>query len=160
MLQTARAERIVNGVPTEALLQCFADRILVLVTQLGKVGNLIQATIPPTVPLLPAPPPDPSNLNPSHRPLPPPPPSIELTPLLGNAPSPETQPLYSLYASQIATIIWTAESDGLLGSSRRGVIVGIALKRRTGTPGESANADDTETFLSVMDMVFELLEQN
>ncbi len=30
-----------NGINTEVVIQTFADRILVLVTQLGKVGNLV-----------------------------------------------------------------------------------------------------------------------
>ena len=67
------------------------------------------------------------------------------------------QSLYSLYASQIATIVWLAESEGLLGVSHRGVIVGIALKKRSGGPG--VIAEDTETFRSVMDMVYEVVQQ-
>lgn len=31
----------IEGVPTEIMVQAFADRVLVLVTQLGKVGNLV-----------------------------------------------------------------------------------------------------------------------
>ena len=66
------------------------------------------------------------------------------------------QSLYSLYASQIATIVWLAESEGLLGVSHRGVIVGIALKKRSG--GSGVTAEDTETFRSVMDMVYEVVQ--
>ena len=81
MLQTAICTRILEGVQTDILLQAFADRIVVLVTQLGKVGSLvcpcfricsnqfaltvsqIQATMPSTMPLLPPPLPDPSKPN-------------------------------------------------------------------------------------------------
>ena len=41
MLQTANIAREIEGVQTDVLLQAFADRILVLVTQLGKVGSLV-----------------------------------------------------------------------------------------------------------------------
>lgn len=33
--------RILDGKPTEIMLQTFTDRVLVLVTQMGKVGNLV-----------------------------------------------------------------------------------------------------------------------
>lgn len=36
--QTARR---INGILTEVLAQSFSDRILILVTQLGKVGTLV-----------------------------------------------------------------------------------------------------------------------
>ncbi|KAK0562777.1 hypothetical protein OC861_005134 [Tilletia horrida] len=41
---TRKEVRLVAGVKTEVLVQAFTDRILVLVTQLGRVGCLIQAT--------------------------------------------------------------------------------------------------------------------
>ena len=41
MLQTANIARELVGVQTDVLLQAFADRIVVLVTQLGKVGSLV-----------------------------------------------------------------------------------------------------------------------
>ncbi|OBZ75807.1 hypothetical protein A0H81_04307 [Grifola frondosa] len=125
MLPSSQVAREIDGTATEVLIQAFADRILVLVTQLGKVGNLIQATIPETIPLLPPPPPDPSQ--PNVFPLPVPPPSIQLTPLLGNAPSQRLHTLHSLYTSQIATLVWTAEAEGPVDTDRRAVVVGIAL---------------------------------
>ena len=42
MLQTATIAREIDGVQTDVLIQAFADRILVLVTQLGKVGSLVR----------------------------------------------------------------------------------------------------------------------
>ncbi|KAI0054152.1 hypothetical protein FA95DRAFT_1579190 [Auriscalpium vulgare] len=156
MLQVAQTEAVLNSTSTQVLVQAFSDRVLVLVTQVGKVGTLTQATMPATVPIEPAPPADPSD--PDNRPLPPPHPSIELTPLLGQAPSSHTQALHSLYASQIATLVWTAEAEGLLTSSRPGVIVGLALKRPL--DGQSdGTAVDAETFHGVMKMVRGLLEQ-
>lgn len=41
MLQTANIAREIEGVQTDVLLQAFADRVLILVTQLGKVGSLV-----------------------------------------------------------------------------------------------------------------------
>jgi hypothetical protein len=39
----------INGKRTEVVLQKFADRCLVLVTQLGKVGNLVRILLPQEV---------------------------------------------------------------------------------------------------------------
>ncbi|KAF8511432.1 hypothetical protein JB92DRAFT_3083474 [Gautieria morchelliformis] len=151
--------RIVEDVQTELLIQTFADRILLLITQVGKVGNLIQASIPPTAPLLPA----------SHatatsdseradgisaeptQSLPSPPPSIQLTPLLGSGPSEQIQTLHSLYASQAATLVWlSAEGHG---GERKPVVVGIALMKAHVWD----EAKERKTFLGVMNMVGELL---
>lgn len=33
--------RVIDGVDTDVIIQRFSDRTLVLVTQLGKVGNLV-----------------------------------------------------------------------------------------------------------------------
>lgn len=118
----------------------------------------IQASIPSTTPLLPAPPPDP--LQPNLHPLPPPPAAIQLTPLLGTAPSEHMQTLHSLYAAQIATIVWAAESDGLLEVDRRNVVVGIALRKLNGDDGGGLNQQDRDIFLEVMDMLRELLAQS
>ena len=41
MRPSSQMTRELNGITTEVLLQNFADRVLVLVTQLGKVGNLV-----------------------------------------------------------------------------------------------------------------------
>ena len=35
------AHRTIGGIETEVVIQSFADSVLVLVTQLGKVGNLV-----------------------------------------------------------------------------------------------------------------------
>ncbi|KAI0707614.1 hypothetical protein C8Q76DRAFT_628244 [Earliella scabrosa] len=156
MLQTATLVRELEGKQTDVLLQAFADRILVLVTQLGKVGSLIQATIPSTMPLLPPPPPDPSE--PNVVPLPIPPPSLQLTPLLGSAPSERIQTLHNLYASQIATIVWTMEEASVLEADRRAIVVGIALAKTTGPLNSSElTPHDRAVFYGVMEMVRELV---
>ncbi|KAI0372919.1 hypothetical protein BV20DRAFT_1014125 [Pilatotrama ljubarskyi] len=156
MLQTSTAARDIDGVQTDVLIQAFADRVLVLVTQLGKVGSLIQASMPSTMPLLPPPPPDPSQ--PNELPLPVSPPSLQLTPLLGSAPSERIHTLHSLYASQIATLVWTLEEASVLEVDRRPVVVGVALAKST-EPSESSelSAHDRTVFRGVMDMVRELL---
>ena len=65
------------------------------------------------------------------------------------------QVLHSLYASQIATIIWTLESEGVMEASRRSVVVGIALRKSTQSDGNLTEAE-RETFLQVMSMLREL----
>ncbi|TFK76277.1 hypothetical protein BDN72DRAFT_830826 [Pluteus cervinus] len=148
------ANRDIQGHSTEILVQTFADRIMVLVTQLGKVGNLIQATLPSTVPLNPvsseSDPLDYKNVQ-----LPEPPAAVQLMPLLGSASSEHTRALQSLYASQIATILWTFESLGPLVVARRPVIVGIAL-RNSKVEGDEA---ERATFLEVMKVLSELILQ-
>ena len=110
------------------------------------------------MPLLPPPPPDPEN--PNDIPLPVPPPSLQLTPLLGSAPSDRVQTLHSLYASQIATLVWTMEEASVLEADRRPVVIGIALAK----PSDSSESSelsprDREVFYGVMELVRELLAQ-
>ena len=42
MSTTSQLAREIEGVKTEVVIQRFADRTLVLVTQLGKVGSLVR----------------------------------------------------------------------------------------------------------------------
>ncbi|KAJ7046864.1 hypothetical protein C8F04DRAFT_987123 [Mycena alexandri] len=144
--------RELQGNNTEIVIQTFADRILVLVTQLGKVGNLIQATIPETIPLFPAVQ-DPAQ--PNVQALPEPPAAIQLTPLLGNAPSQHLQTLHSLYAAQIATILWTTGNP--LEVSRRPVIVGIALRKSEAQDDDGLTENERSVFAGVTSMVFQLV---
>ncbi|KAF7799637.1 hypothetical protein EIP86_010875 [Pleurotus ostreatoroseus] len=156
MSSSLQTTRQICGIDTEVVIQNYADRILVLVTQLGKVGNLIQATIPPAEPLLPPP----ASSEPGKPSLPAPPASIQLTPLLGNAPSDHLQTLHSLYASQVATIVWTAETDGLMQADRRPIIVGIALRKSSDvTTVEGLSEQERAVFFGVMKTVQELLAQ-
>lgn len=45
MIQTKQLAREIEGVNTEVVIQRFADCTLLLITQLGKVGNLVRLTI-------------------------------------------------------------------------------------------------------------------
>ncbi|KAF8921211.1 hypothetical protein CPB85DRAFT_1381706 [Mucidula mucida] len=146
-----------NGINTEVVIQTFADRILVLVTQLGKVGNLIQASLPATTPLLPVPAPDPEN--PNALLLPPPPPAIQLVPLLGNAPSEHIQTLHNLFVSQIATLVWESESESMMQPTRKSVVVGIALRKHNSSGIGGLDDSERATFSAVMGMVQDLLKQ-
>ncbi|ORY33398.1 hypothetical protein BCR39DRAFT_519816 [Naematelia encephala] len=132
-IQSYQLCRLVRGDRTELVIQAFDDRILVVLTQNGKVGCLTQASIPALTPL---PPPDSSSYLSTTTTttttssnaliiLPPPPPSILLTPLLGTAPDPT---LHDLYVGQIATLIWWTVQE--LSIPRRAVVVGLALSRK------------------------------
>ncbi|KAK0228726.1 hypothetical protein IW262DRAFT_1429413 [Armillaria fumosa] len=153
-MSSRQTKKELAGNLTEVVIQTFSDRILVLVTQLGKAGNLIQATLPPTAPLV-APAIDPTD--PNVISLPPPPPAIQLMPLLGNAPSEHVQILHNLFVSQIATLVWAAEAESIMQPSRPSVIVGIALRKSSVTEGGELSDTERVTFLGVMDMVQGLL---
>lgn len=45
MLPLQQTSRDLNGIPTQLMVQVFADRILVLVTQMGKVGTLVHLLV-------------------------------------------------------------------------------------------------------------------
>jgi proteasome assembly chaperone 3 len=155
---------VINDVPTTFLINSYADRIMVLVTQLGKVGNLvgadsmawadgnphyglkIQATLLTTEPL--------SNDDQDEESFPAPSPATQLTPLLGSSASEHQQTLHSLYAAQIATIVWDETSQFSIQGTRRSVIVGIALKKR-GNEGEGCELSDSEraTFREIVKTV-------
>ncbi|KIJ24752.1 hypothetical protein M422DRAFT_178546 [Sphaerobolus stellatus SS14] len=158
-LKSSSITRNIQDIETELVLQVFADRILLFITQIGKVGSLIQASIPPTAPLIPS-----SNLlsgsdsdmqpHPEQS-LPSPPPSIQLTPLVGSAPSEQLQTLHSLYASQAATLVWLYTEAR--GGQRKPVVVGIALRK-----GHAETWDEDKqrkTFHGVMEMLQELLSK-
>ena len=113
-------------------------------------------SIPQTAPLLEQPSPDEEEPNASV--LPPPPPSIQLTPLLGSAPTDHLRTLYALYASQVATIVWVAEAGGLTDERRRSVIVGLALRKSGEDEGQGLSVVERETFHQVMGMVKDLVE--
>ncbi|KAI0273732.1 hypothetical protein BC834DRAFT_966213 [Gloeopeniophorella convolvens] len=155
MRSVTRVERDIESVRTEVVIQTFSDRVLVLVSQLCKVGTLIQASVPLTVALTEASPDslaatDAATLPPVH-------PSIDITYLFGHAPSPDHQPLYSTYAAQVATLAWTSEKLGLTGSARPPVVVGVALKPCS---SNGSSAADRTTFLQIMEMVQQLLIQD
>jgi len=112
----------------------------------------IQVSIPSTIPLLP---PDDLDDCPITSRLPAPPAGIQLTPLLGGASSEHLQTLHSLYAAQIATIIWVEEEKRSLGATRRSVVVGIALQKRDGLDAGA----ERNTFHGVMDSLYRMLDE-
>ncbi|KAF9013888.1 hypothetical protein BDQ17DRAFT_1341680 [Cyathus striatus] len=158
MFSSKQSSTLIDGKHTEILVQSYIDRVLVLVSQLGKVGNLIQASLPSTIPLLPPPPVDASQ--PNVRPLPPPSPAIQLTPLFGRPPTEHIQTLHSLYAAQIATIVWTEESQGELESMRRSVVVGLALQKSESGADMGLTESERRVFNGVMCMVQDLLSSS
>ncbi|KAK1922002.1 hypothetical protein DB88DRAFT_496838 [Papiliotrema laurentii] len=143
------------GVSTQLLIQTFDDRILVVLTQPGKIGSLVQASIPPVAQLPHPPPPSPSSGSTRRAHLPPPPDSISTTPLLGAPPRPT---LHALYTNQIATLIWWTLQE--TSSARRPVVVGLALKHDRNASGglgeddeEEVGDEERDRFLAIMDMV-------
>lgn len=67
------------------------------------------------------------------------------------------QTLHSLYAAQMATIVWTAGSAGPMEVDRKNVVVGIALRKSDGGEGGGLTQQDRAIFLDVMDMLRKLL---
>nr|KIR47406.1 hypothetical protein I312_03167 [Cryptococcus bacillisporus CA1280] len=139
-IQSYQLRLSVYEVETELLIQTFDDRILVIVTQNGKVGCLSND--------------HPSNLHILSI-LPPPPPQASLAPLLG---SPPQQTLHELYVSQIATLVWWALQTS--GQARRHVVVGLALKQNgNGARDEDSGEEEAlveserERYAGIMDMV-------
>ncbi|KAJ4487873.1 hypothetical protein J3R30DRAFT_3432043 [Lentinula aciculospora] len=150
MQSSRNCSQTLNGVVTEISLQYYADSILVLLTQVGKVGNLIQVSLPATVPITPS---TSDTVEPNAPTLPPPPIATQLMPLFGSAPSDRIQTLYNLYASQIATIVWLSESENPLQVARKRVIVGIAL-RGSNAAGESDLTEiEKQTFYGNMSAI-------
>ncbi|KAL1747552.1 hypothetical protein HDZ31DRAFT_80391 [Schizophyllum fasciatum] len=159
MIRPSQISQDVAGNRTDIVVLPYADRILVLVTQLGKVGNLIQASLPATTPLQPAPEPDP--VHPNALALPPPPPGIQVTGLLGSSSSDHQHTLHYLYASQIATIVWAAEGGGALSGPRRDVVIGLALRKPVSPPEEddSLTATEKETYNAIMLLLLDILKR-
>ncbi|KXS11488.1 hypothetical protein M427DRAFT_47180 [Gonapodya prolifera JEL478] len=140
-------QRVVADVPTEVLVALFADRWLVLVSQVGNVGNLFLATLD----------------NPDLAFLSPQSPPITVRPLLGGT---QDEVLLRLYASQILQRITAgmakvsgmgapyAELVQTSGPTPPPLVVGLALKRRMGEGGVLSEADRT-AFNQILDCVCE-----
>ncbi|KAI9446359.1 hypothetical protein H4582DRAFT_1804711 [Lactarius indigo] len=160
------AERDVASVQTQVIVQTFSDRVLVVITQLSKVGTLVLTIFyfirsirsdflcrskPPCHQPLPLP----KRPHPTMALYHPCIPSVDLTYLFGHAPSSDHQTLYSSYAAQVATLVWTSERYAQIGSPRTPVVVGVALK----APRSSERDPDADraTFLQIMDLVREVL---
>ncbi|GAA5923493.1 hypothetical protein JCM3775_000405 [Rhodotorula graminis] len=166
-IPTAQRARKVNGIHTDVVVQIFQDRVLVIVTQLGRIGAMIQVTAPPSaLTALPPPPPPPQASSSTARtvPRPAPHPSTLLTPLFGAAPSPHIASLHDLYALHVGAAIFArlgAAGEG----AQRPVVLGIGLKRAQRDGAALGDDDDDagvteaekETFEQVLDMVIECL---
>jgi proteasome assembly chaperone 3 len=70
------------------------------------------------------------------------------------------QTLHSLYTAQVATIVWTAESNGPLEVDRRNVVVGIALRKSDCMDGGGLSQQERDVFVGVMDMLRDSLAGN
>ncbi|GAA5866404.1 hypothetical protein JCM3774_004668 [Rhodotorula dairenensis] len=173
-IPTAQRARVLNGIPTEVFVQVYADRILVIVTQLGRIGCMIQVSPPPAS--RPAPPPTAATAaSPGTNggsasilaALPPPHPSTVLSPLFGVAPNAHLASLHDLYAAQIGAIAFrrfggragTADypgDGGGIGSNSQSqpVVVGLGLKpasRDSDTSATTGLAEEDEVGLSEQD---------
>lgn len=148
-------------VPSTVIVQLFADRVFVTVTQLNKFGCLYQAstsTDPSTNPM----PDDSASADPDAFYLPPPLPSTSITKLVGTEPSPAHAALYELYVSQIASILRHCSP-----TESRPLIVSLALQpTKRPALGKDAHSDDDddedgllmhsnerERFLGIMQLV-------
>ncbi|CAG8731578.1 16143_t:CDS:2, partial [Acaulospora morrowiae] len=120
------AARVINDKHTEVLVTGFQDKILVVITQYGKVGSLIHVTL--------------GSLSTTSQTLTP---VTNVNFILGSPSS-----LYQIYASHIASII-KKESP----SEGRSVVVGLALKKNVGT--EEEEIIDKELFDQIEIMVKE-----
>ncbi|ORX89766.1 hypothetical protein K493DRAFT_266626, partial [Basidiobolus meristosporus CBS 931.73] len=124
-IQYKQAARTINGVFTEMLTLGFSNRILVIVSQFGKIGSLLHTTLasPPSNEF--------SSVETSSEPV------ANTQYLLGA----NTEPIYQIYASQISTSI-----SRMRPTEARPVILGLALQN----PSE-----DRFLFDQVIDMLNE-----
>ncbi|CAG8491711.1 5891_t:CDS:2 [Cetraspora pellucida] len=103
-LQTRQTARVINGVHTETLITGFRDKILVIITQYGKIGSLAYVTFDSL---------SSKSLSSFSTST-----TTNINFLLGGFSS-----LYQLYALHIATIIANENPN-----DRRSVVIGLALK--------------------------------
>ncbi|GAA5832016.1 hypothetical protein JCM3766R1_003687 [Sporobolomyces carnicolor] len=156
---TAQRARSIHSIQTDLLIQSFNDRIVVILTQLGRIGCLIQIQPPPSTlpPSLPRPLSDTSSSS-----LPPPHPSLVLSPLFGVPSSPRVSALHDLYASQIASILFEKMSADTQGIEVKPVVFGIGLKRDADRDDDAEelgiSEKERETFMQVMSMVKECIQ--
>jgi proteasome assembly chaperone 3 len=87
--------------------------------------------------------------------FPEPSPAVQITPLLGAAPSEHLRTLYSLYVAQIATIVWAGAAEWEL---RKSIVVGLALARQKGESDEEEIAVEREIFRGIMEGLQNLMK--
>lgn len=151
-------------VQSTVIVQLFADRIFITVTQLNKFGCLYQASTSST----PSAQSFTDDDGDSERPvesqtmkLPPPLPSTSISKLVGTEPSPAHAALYELYVSQIASIVKHCSPTDPIS-----LVVSLALKPakkpRPNTEGSEddnepddllMDTDERERFLGIMSLV-------
>jgi hypothetical protein len=76
---------------------------------------------------------------------------------MGTSPSADHKTVLDIYASQIATLIWSSSSV-----YRSPVVVGLALRKHSpSTEGDdpATEGGDRDVFFEIMDMVNEALKQ-
>ncbi|EPQ31671.1 uncharacterized protein PFL1_01004 [Pseudozyma flocculosa PF-1] len=136
-----------DGHTTEILAQAFQDRILILITQVGKVGCLIQSQTPTSLFQSSSHLDDPSDADAdadTAPTLPPPSSSTTLSHLFGTPPHGYAT-LYDLYVSQVAAIVAADLAKSYQDSAgQRPVVVGLGLKvlpRQSGTDGGDDDDD-------------------
>ncbi|KAI3620741.1 hypothetical protein CBS9595_002708 [Malassezia furfur] len=141
VLRTAQHTGASGGQDLTVFCQEYDDRTLVLVTQLEKVGYLVQALVNPGEQT--------AEFLQSHHRDAMVSPTVTLVPLFGAPPS-GLADLYALYATQIAARIcadlYTPES--MLGSIKP-VVVGLAL-RRTSMDDEMLDMDAEQAKLATV----------
>ncbi|RHZ88083.1 hypothetical protein Glove_26g167 [Diversispora epigaea] len=121
-LQTRQSARIINGVHTEVLVTGFRDKILVLVTQYGKIGSLLHVTMQSQTMTT-------SDTLSSS--------SNNVNFLLGSH-----SPLYQLYATNFSTIISSENPN-----EGRSLLIGLALKvNKKNNNNNNDNIDDEFEF--------------
>lgn len=87
-------------------------------------------------------------------------PAIEVTQLSGSAQTPHMGTLYSLYATHIATLLWTLNAPQVTNDDdRRNVVVGIALKKSQDASDDDAglSIEEQTTYKGLMQMIVEYL---
>ncbi|KAI9616238.1 hypothetical protein KEM48_005331 [Puccinia striiformis f. sp. tritici PST-130] len=155
--------RIIDSVHTEVIAQGYSDRVLVLVTQTGKIGSLFTDTGDcPSSQLR-------ARLRGrvriggwSFARLPVPFTSLQLTPLLSSTP-PDLKPLYDVYLNQVAMLVFTGFTPDIPSHLRtcnpdriaKPVIIGLALARLPNTTDQDVTDLERARFCAIMSMVME-----
>lgn len=146
-------------VQSTVIVQLFADRVFVTVTQLNKFGCLYQASTSTNPSVQSVRDEDEGLQEPQTSGLPPPLPSTSISKLVGTEPSPAHAALYELYVSQIASIVKHCSP-----TDPRPLVVSLALqpaKQRAPTEDQDEDEEDgllmdaseRERFLGIMNLV-------
>ena len=97
----------------------------------------------------------------SDAPLVLPHPAIVLKPILGGTSSETAATLHALFASHIATLLWSLSEQNRFGGDRRSIIVGIALKQSQQAQNEGGLSEEAKsTFKAVMRMIVDSQKSN